>query len=112
ILNSFLGEFDIELMFKQSIVVLSVYLISFLSMKTYREIVRHTGLSEAIRIFKTVWLTCMILFLITLLVRSTTVKDSIWGEYLRLSYAVVFWHGFFTIVMLVAAIVVCMHSYD
>ncbi|RZF58659.1 polysaccharide biosynthesis protein [Sphingobacterium corticibacterium] len=112
ILNSFLGEFDIELMFKQSIVVLSVYLISFLSMKTYREIVRHTGLSEAIRIFKTVWLACMILFLITLLVRSTTVKDSIWGEYLRLSYAVVFSHGFFTMVMLVAARVVYRQIYE
>ncbi|MBD1432029.1 polysaccharide biosynthesis protein [Sphingobacterium sp. DN00404] len=112
LLNSFLGEFDIELMFKQSIVILSVYLISFLSMKTYREIVRHTGLSEAIRIFKTVWLACMILFLITLLVRSTTLKDSIWGEYLRLSYAVVFSHGFFTMVMLVAARVVYRQIYE
>src|SRR5690606_15989326 len=112
ILNSFVGEFDIGLMFKQSILVLSVYLIAFLSMKTYREIVRHTGLSEAIRIFKTVWLACMILFVITLLVRSTTVKDSIWGEYLRLSYAVVFSHGFFTMVMLVAARVVYRQIYE
>src|SRR5690606_16039811 len=81
------------LMFKQCIIVLLVYLGAFLFMKTYREIVRHTGLSEAIRIFKTVWLACMVLFLITLLVRSTELRDTGSGEYLRLSYAVVFVHG-------------------
>jgi len=112
ILNSFLGKFDIELMFKQSLIVLAVYLISFLFMKTYREIVRHTGLSEAIRIFKTVWLACMVLFLITLLVRSTALEDSKWGAYLRLSYAVVLSHGFFTMVMLVAARVVYRQVYE
>ncbi|MCC2600491.1 polysaccharide biosynthesis protein [Sphingobacterium sp. FBM7-1] len=81
-------------------------------MKTYREIVRHTGLSEAIRIFKTVWLACMVLFLITLLVRSTELRDTVWAEYLRLSYAVVFSHGFFTMVMLVAARVVYRQIYE
>lgn len=112
ILNSFMGGFDIGLMFKQSIVVLLVYLSAFLFMKTYREIVRHTGLSEAIRIFKTVWLACMVLFLITLLVRSTELRDTVWAEYLRLSYAVVFSHGFFTMVMLVAARVVYRQIYE
>lgn len=112
ILNSFMGGFDIGLMFKQSIVVLLVYLGAFLFMKTYREIVRHTGLSEAIRIFKTVWLACMVLFLITLLVRSTELRDTVWAEYLRLSYAVVFSHGFFTMVMLVAARVVYRQIYE
>lgn len=112
ILNSFIGGFDIGLMFKQSIIVLLVYLGAFLFMKTYREIVRHTGLSEAIRIFKTVWLACMVLFLITLLVRSTELRDTVWAEYLRLSYAVVFSHGFFTMVMLVAARVVYRQIYE
>lgn len=112
ILNSFMGGFDIGLMFKQSIVVLLVYLGAFLFMKTYREIVRHTGLSEAIRIFKTVWLACMVLFLVTLLVRSTELRDTVWAEYLRLSYAVVFSHGFFTMVMLVAARVVYRQIYE
>lgn len=112
ILNSFMGGFDIGLMFKQSIVVLLVYLGAFLFMKTYREIVRHTGLSEVIRIFKTVWLACMVLFLITLLVRSTELRDTVWAEYLRLSYAVVFSHGFFTMVMLVAARVVYRQIYE
>lgn len=112
ILNSFIGGFDIGLMFKQCIIVLLVYLGAFLFMKTYREIVRHTGLSEAIRIFKTVWLACMVLFLITLLVRSTELRDTVWAEYLRLSYAVVFSHGFFTMVMLVAARVVYRQIYE
>src|SRR5690606_11984227 len=112
ILNSFMGGFDIGLMFKQCIIVLLVYLGAFLFMKTYREIVRHTGLSEAIRIFKTVWLACMVLFLITLLVRSTELRDTVWAEYLRLSYAVVFSHGFFTMVMLVAARVVYRQIYE
>lgn len=112
ILKSFSGNFDIGLMFKQSILVMVVYLVVFLVMKTYREIVRHTGLSEAIRIFKTVWLACMILFLITLLVRSTTLESSQLGPYLRLSYAVIFSHGFFTMVMLVAARVVYRQIYE
>src|SRR5690606_8065839 len=76
ILNSFLGIFDTTLMFKQSLLVLLAYLGAFLFMKTYREIVRHTGLSEAIRIFKTVWLACMVLFVATLLVRSIKMEDS------------------------------------
>lgn len=112
ILNSFLGVFDIGLMLKKSLLILAAYFIAFLFMKTYREIVRHTGLSEVIRIFKTVWLACMMLFLLTLLVRSTTTEDSVWGDYFRLSYAVVFSHGFFTMVILVAARVVYRHIYE
>lgn len=112
ILNSFLGVFDIDLMLKKSLLVLLAYFIAFLSMKTYREIVRHTGLSEAIRLFKTVWLACMMLFATTIIVRSTAAESSIWGEYLRLSYAVIFSHGFFTMVILVAARVVYRHIYE
>src|SRR5690606_2332415 len=44
--------------------------------------------------------------------RSTAIADSVWGEYLRLSYAVVFSHGFFTMVMLVAARVVYRQVYE
>lgn len=112
ILNSFLGVFDIGLMFKKSLLILSAYFIAFLTMRTYREIVRHTGLSEAIRIFKTVWLACMMLFITTLVIRSITGEDSVWGDYLRLSFAVIFSHGFFTMVILVAARVVYRHIYE
>ena len=111
-LNSFLGRFDIGTMLKQSILVLVVYLFSFLRMKTYKEIVRHTGLSEAMRIFKTVWLACMILLGVSFLTRSTSLETSVVGSYLRLSYAVVFAHGFFTMVVLVAARVAYRQIYE
>src|SRR5690606_24180279 len=112
ILNSFRGVFNVDLMLKKGILILLVYLFAFLLMRTYREIVRHTGLSEAIRIFKTVWLACMILFAVALFVRFSPLEGSIWSDYLRLSYAIIFSHGFFTMVMLVAARVVYRHIYE
>ncbi|MFD1771659.1 polysaccharide biosynthesis protein [Sphingobacterium suaedae] len=112
IVNSFKGVFDVELMVKKSILILSIYLVAFLWMKTYRDIVRHTGLSEAIRIFKTVWLACMLLFIVSLGIRHFVPKDTVMGDYLRLSYALIFSHGFFTMVMLVAARVVYRQVYE
>jgi len=112
IVNSFRGVFDVELMIKKNFLIVGVYLAAFLWMKTYRDIVRHTGLSEAIRIFKTVWLACMVLFGITLAIRAYIPTESAWSDYLRLSYALIFTHGFFTMVMLVAARVAYRQIYE
>lgn len=112
IVNSFVGNFNVELMVKKSIFIVGAYLIAFLWMKTYKDIVRHTGLSEAIRIFKTIWLACMILFVANFVVRSTVAADSVAAEYLHLSYSLIFTHGFFTMVMLVAARVAYRQIYE
>ncbi|WP_380935657.1 polysaccharide biosynthesis protein [Sphingobacterium bambusae] len=112
IVNSFRGNFNVLLMSKKSLLVLTVYTGSFLYMRTYRDIVRHTGLSEAIRIFKTVWLACMLLFVISFGVRQVFVKGTPISDYLRQSYALIFTHGFFTMVMLVAARVVYRQLYE
>jgi len=100
------------LMCKKSILVLAVYTGTFLYMRTYRDIVRHTGLSEAIRIFKTVWLACMLLFVISFAIRQVFAKGTPVSDYLRQSYALIFTHGFFTMVMLVAARVVYRQLYE
>lgn len=110
--QSFRGELDFLLMAKKSIVVLITYFGCFLGMKTYRDIVRHTGLSETIRIFKTVWLASIILFVFSFLIRYNFPKEHLASDYLRLSYAVVFTHGFLTMVALVAARVAYRSLYE
>ncbi|WDF69120.1 nucleoside-diphosphate sugar epimerase/dehydratase [Sphingobacterium oryzagri] len=112
VVNSFSGNFDVLLMMKKSLLVLSAYAFAFLYMRTYRDIVRHTGLSEAIRIAKTVWLACMLIFVISFVVRQTVEKGTPPSDYLRQSYALTFTHGFFTMVMLVAARVVYRQLYE
>lgn len=112
IVNSFSGDFNAVLMLKKSVLLLAVYAASFLYMRTYRDIVRHTGLSEAIRIFKTVWLACMLLFVISFGIRQVFEKGTPISDYLRQSYALIFTHGFFTMVMLVAARVVYRQLYE
>lgn len=112
IVNSFRGDFSMLLMSKKSLLVLTVYTGAFLYMRTYRDIVRHTGLSEAIRIFKTVWLACMLLFVISFAIRQVFAKGTPISDYLRQSYALIFTHGFFTMVMLVAARVVYRQLYE
>jgi len=99
-------------MSKKSLLVLTVYTGAFLYMRTYRDIVRNTGLSEAIRIFKTVWLACMLLFVISFGIRQMFMKGSSISDYFRQSYALIFTHGFFTMVMLVAARVVYRQLYE
>ncbi|MGO1244700.1 nucleoside-diphosphate sugar epimerase/dehydratase [Sphingobacterium sp. JB170] len=112
IVNSFAGNFNVELMVKKSIVILVAYLFAFLWMKTYKDIVRHTGLSEATRIFKTIWLACMMLFGANLVLRSLIPTGSIGAQYLHLSYSLIFTHGFFTMVILVAARVAYRQIYE
>lgn len=112
IVNSFRGVFDIQLMAKTSVIVLGVYTVCFLQMKTYRDIVRHTGLSETVKIFKTVWWACLSLFLISFLVRKNISHLGPLIQYLRLSYAVIFTHTFLTMVVMVAARVMYRSLYE
>lgn len=112
VVNSFSGNFDVELMVKKSFLISAAYIFAFLVMRTYRDIVRHTGLSEAIRIFKTVWLACMLIFVTSFIIRQTLEKGTPVSDYLRQSYSLIFTHGFFTMVMLVAARVMYRQLYE
>ncbi|UIR56021.1 polysaccharide biosynthesis protein [Sphingobacterium sp. SRCM116780] len=110
--NSILEQFSTSMMLKKSIFVVSIYCISFGIMRTYKGIIRQTGIHDAIKIFKTVWLAFMLLALFTIAIRHYIPKGTIAGDFLRLSYVVLFMHSFFTMVMLVAARVMYRSIYE
>ncbi|MVZ63655.1 polysaccharide biosynthesis protein [Sphingobacterium humi] len=101
--NSFKGRFDVEMMAKKSLFVLVVYYCSFLYFKTYRGIVRQTGLRDAWGILKAVFVAFAVLMVTSLLVRNIFLDSNAVIVFFRPSYAVVFTHAFFTMVCLVAA---------
>jgi len=84
-------------------IVLMIYLSCFVIMQTYKGIVRQTGLSDAVKIFKTSWLAFMILALLSAIVRVFFGEDQNIFGFLRLSYGVLLMHTFFTMVSLVAS---------
>src|SRR5690606_36544580 len=68
--NSFKGRFDVAMMAKKSLFILGVYYCSFLYFKTYRGIVRQTGLRDAWGILKAVFVAFAVLMVTSLLVRN------------------------------------------
>ena len=112
VINSFKGEFAIELMAKKSVLISVVYYFSFLYFKTYRGIIRQTGFRDAWSIFKAVALAWFALMLIAAFIRLNYTDEDIIGQYFRLSYAVLFTHAFFTTVCLVAARVLYKNIYE
>lgn len=103
IINSFKGRFAVELMVKKSILVTAVYYFSFLYFKTYRGIVRQTGLRDAWGILRAVFVAFVLLMSISFVVRNIFDHGTTISTYFRPSYAVIFSHAFFTTVCLVAA---------
>lgn len=103
IINSFKGRFDYGIMIRKSVLVLAVYGFSFYIFKTYRGIIRRSGLRDIQRIMLTVMMAGSILMVLTFLNRQFTSPSDYWAIYLRLSYGVIFMHAFFTIVTMVAA---------
>lgn len=103
IVNSFKGSLDIFDMMWKTPIVLMIYLSCFVIMQTYKGIVRQTGLSDAVKIFKTSWLAFMILALLSAIVRVFFGEDQNILGFLRLSYGVLLMHTFFTMVSLVAS---------
>lgn len=101
--NSFKGRFDVEIMVKKSLFIMGVYYFSFLYFKTYRGIVRQTGLRDAWGILKAVFVAFAVLMFTSFLVRNIFDDTAAISLYFRPSYAVVFTHAFFTTVCLVAA---------
>lgn len=103
VINSFKGKFDTSLMVKKALAVSLFYYLSFLYFKTYRGIVRQTGFRDAWVIFKAVAVAWVTLMAVAFFIRANFEEYGVVGQFLRLSYAVLFTHAFFTIVCLVAA---------
>ena len=68
--NSFKGRFDVEIMVKKSLFIMAIYYFSFLYFKTYRGIVRQTGLRDAWGILKAVFVAFVVLMFTSFLVRN------------------------------------------
>lgn len=103
IIDGFRGNFNIALIFKKSIFVVGSYSLVFFIFGTYKGIIRQAGILDAMQVFKAVFITLLFLMLITAGIRSTIPKATPMGDYLRMSYAVLFMHAFFTMVVMVAA---------
>lgn len=103
VINSFKGRFAVELMVKKSILIASVYYLSFLYFRTYRGIVRQTGFRDAWGIFKAVFVAWLVLMVVSTITRTAYDREAEISAFLRPSYAVLFTHAFFTTVCLVAA---------
>ncbi|AIM38968.1 polysaccharide biosynthesis protein [Sphingobacterium sp. ML3W] len=112
IFNSIHEEYSTAMMLKKSLLVIFAYSIAFAIMRTYKGIIRQTGINDATKIFKTVWLAFMILAIPTIAIRYYIPKESVSGDFLRLSYIILFMHSFFTMVMLVAARVTYRSIYE
>lgn len=107
ILNSFLNTFSLEkLLFKLPIVVI-LYLICFIYFKTYKGIVKKTGLKDAENVFISNISALLILLLISFIFRkfieSGSQETNTASFLFRMSYSVIFVHLFITTVIMVVA---------
>ena len=107
ILNSFLNTFSLEkLLFKLPLVVI-LYLICFLYFKTYKGIVKKTGLKDAENVFISNISAFLILLLISFIFRkfieSGSQETNTASFLFRMSYSVIFVHLFITTVIMVVA---------
>lgn len=103
IIDGFRGNFDIPLIFKKSILIGGVYALVFISFATYKGIVRQAGIRDAMQVFKAVFVALIVLMAATFLIRQFVPKATPMGDYIRMSYSVLFMHAFFTMVTMVAA---------
>lgn len=103
IIDGFRGNFNIPLIFQKSILVIGVYTLVFLSLGTYKGIIRQAGIRDAMQVFKAVFIALIFLMSISIAIRYNIIKGSPLGNYLRMSYSVLFMHAFFTMVAMVAA---------
>ena len=107
ILNSFLNNFSLEKLVYKIPLVIIVYLIFFLTFKTYKGIVKKTGLNDAEKVFKSNVSSFIVLSLIAYIYRilNTQNLDSndLSGKMLRLSYSVIFVQSFVATVVMVVA---------
>ncbi|WP_202912404.1 polysaccharide biosynthesis protein [Sphingobacterium olei] len=103
IINSFKGRFDLLLMVKKSVTVTGVYYLCFLYFKTYKGIIRQSGIRDAQYILKAVGAATISLFLVSFVARLLFDRGTFSGDFLRMSYGVLFVHALITFVAMVAA---------
>lgn len=112
IYDGFSGNISAAFIFRKSILVLVLYSLVFLYLGTYKGIVRQAGIKDAMLVFKAVFITLVLLMLLTVGIRATVLRGTFWGDYLRMSYTVLFMHAFFTMVVMVAARIFYRTLYD
>ncbi|WP_140937928.1 polysaccharide biosynthesis protein [Sphingobacterium lumbrici] len=103
IINSFKGRFDVLLMLKKSISVTGMYYLCFLYFGTYKGIIRQSGIRDAQYIMKAVGMAAIILFIPSVVIRQFFDSGTFVGDFVRMSYGVLFIHAFLTFVAMVAA---------
>lgn len=69
------------MMLKKSVFILVVYSLAFTMMRTYKGIIRQTGIQDATKIFKTVWLAFMLLAIPTIAIRYYIPKGTLAGDF-------------------------------
>ena len=107
ILNSFLNTFSIEgLVFKLPIIT-AIYLACFLYFKTYKGIVKKTGLKDAENVFISNTTAFLVLFFVSFIFRQFIEKDTTETNSIsmifRMSYSVIFVHLLITTITMVVA---------
>jgi len=112
VIYSFRGRFDYDLMMSKAPLVLLVYWAVFLIFKTYKSIVRQSGIRDVQRIMTTVFVVSAILLMLSFVLKQFIERETPWAAYLRLSYAVIFTHAMLTMVSLVASRIVYRWIYE
>lgn len=107
ILNSFLNTFSVERLFYKLPFITLVYTICFLYFKTYKGIVKKTGLKDAENVFVSNTTAFLILFFISFIYRqfieSNLSENTPVSYVFRMSYSVIFVHLFISTVVMVIA---------
>ncbi len=112
LINNFKGSFDAVLMLRKSILVGGVYLLFFLWRRSYKGIVRETGLTDAMRIFATIVLAASLLVGLSMIIRYYYPRGTLIASYLRLSYGVILMHASLVMVCMVAARILYRSIYE
>ncbi|MFV0166218.1 polysaccharide biosynthesis protein [Empedobacter falsenii] len=107
ILNSFLNTFSVERLFYKLPFITLVYTICFIYFKTYKGVVKKTGLKDAENVFISNTTAFLILFFISFIYRqfieSNLSENTPVSYVFRMSYSVIFVHLFISTVIMVIA---------
>lgn len=107
ILNSFLDTFSVEKLFYKLPFITFIYTLCFLYFKTYKGVVKKTGLKDAENVFVSNTTSFLILFFISFIFRQFVEQHLSSSSSLilisRMSYSVIFVHLFISTVAMVIA---------
>jgi len=112
IVNSFSDNFDLTAATFKIPVVVTIYLILFIILGTYKGIVKETGIKDAQNVFLSNTLSLFALIIFSLVIRNTVEDNNVLLSYYRLSYSILFVHSFVTTVVMVASRLVYKSLYN